>query len=148
MPVFANRDTSEAVRAKLDIQVRWQVFQKWNGVPLPHGTRNGTFSHRHAVTDIGYVPECVKQHIRGVQTLVIEANYDEDLLERDERRPWSTKQRIRGRHWHLTNHAAVELVEEFTTYETLEKVYLAHLSKDCNRIDTFRNKFACLEPQL
>ena len=53
------------------------------------------------VTDLGYVPEHVREHIRCVQTLVIEANYDEDLLDRDDKRPWSTKQRIRGRHGHL-----------------------------------------------
>ena len=30
------------------------------------------------------IPEHVKEHIRHVHTLVIEANYDEELLERDE----------------------------------------------------------------
>jgi phosphoribosyl 1,2-cyclic phosphodiesterase len=66
------------------------------------------------VTDLGYVPEHVKEHIRHVHTLVIEANYDEELLERDERRPWSIKQRIRGRHGHLSNNAAFDLVTELS----------------------------------
>ncbi|MDA9592106.1 MBL fold metallo-hydrolase, partial [bacterium] len=94
------------------------------------------------VTDLGYVPEHVKEHIRHVQTLVIESNYDEELLERDERRPWSTKQRIRGRHGHLSNNAAFDLVTELSQKSILEKVYLAHLSKDCNNAHIVRERFA------
>jgi phosphoribosyl 1,2-cyclic phosphodiesterase len=94
------------------------------------------------------VPGHVKEHIRQVQTLVIEANYDEELLERDERRPWSTKQRIRGRHGHLSNDAAFDLVAELSPKSRLEKVYLAHLSKDCNNTHLVRDKFASLSRTL
>lgn len=173
LPVFANRDTAEAVQDKLTQQVCWQIFQngtefsfrdlKVRSFCIPHdaydpvaftfawGEEGDLFLPPRSlawVTDLGYVPEYVKELIRGVQTLVIEANYDEDLLERDERRPRSTKQRIRGRHGHLSNHAAFELVEALSTYGTLEKVYLAHLSKDCNSIEIVRDKFACLEQKL
>ena len=173
LPVFANRNTAEAVQTKLTKKVCWQIFQngmefifrdlKVRSFCIPHdaydtvgftfawGEEGDLFSPPRSlawVTDLGYVPEYVKEHIRGVQTLVIEANYDEDLLERDERRPRSTKQRIRGRHGHLSNHAAFELVEALSTYGTLEKVYLAHLSKDCNSIEIVRDKFACLEQKL
>jgi phosphoribosyl 1,2-cyclic phosphodiesterase len=173
LPVFANRDTAEAVQAKLRKPVNWQVFQtgtdfnfrdlKVHAFALPHdaydpvgftfhwGEEGDLFSPPRSlawVTDLGYVPEHVRAHIRQVQTLVIEANYDEDLLERDERRPWSTKQRIRGRHGHLSNHATFELIEELSTSGLLQKVYLAHLSKDCNQVDIVRDKFACLEHAL
>ena len=173
LPVFANRDTAEAVQAKLSKPVNWQVFQtgtnfsfrdlRVRSFALPHdaydpvgftfnwGEVGDLFSPPRSlawVTDLGYVPEHVREHIRNVQTLVIEANYDEDLLERDERRPWSTKQRIRGRHGHLSNHAAYELVEELSKNSILEKVYLAHLSKDCNQVDLVRDKFACLQKLL
>lgn len=173
LPVFANRDTAEAVQAKLNKPVNWQIFQTGTGFhfrdlkvrsfALPHdaydpvgftfhwGEEGDLFSPPRSlawVTDLGYVPEHVREHIRQVHTLVIEANYDEDLLERDERRPWSTKQRIRGRHGHLSNHAAFELIEELSRGSLLEKVYLAHLSKDCNNVTLVRDKFASLEGTL
>jgi phosphoribosyl 1,2-cyclic phosphodiesterase len=173
LPVFANRNTAEAVQDKLTQQVCWKIFQ--NGTEfifrdlivrsfrIPHdacdpvgftfawGEEGDLISPRRSlawVTDLGYVPEYVKEHIRGVQKLVIEANYDEDLLERDKRRPWSTKQRIRGRHGHLSNRVAFELVEALSTCGSLQKVYLVHLSKDCNSIEIVRDKFACLEHKL
>ena len=90
----------------------------------------------------------MRQQIRKVHTLVIEANYDEALLERDERRPWSTKQRIRGRHGHLSNDAAYELICELSKQSRLQQVYLAHLSKDCNKVEIVREKFAPLNDIL
>lgn len=169
LPVFANRDTADAVQAKLCKRVNWQVFQtgaefgfrdlQVRSFALPHdaydpvgftfhwGEEGDLFTPPRSlawVTDLGYVPEHVKQHIRRVQTLVIEANYDEGLLEQDERRPWSTKQRIRGRHGHLSNDAAFEAVRAFAEGSRLREVFLAHLSKDCNTVELVRNKFADL----
>ena len=173
LPVFANRDTADAVQAKATKPVNWKVFQtgteftfrdlKVRSFALPHdaydpvgftfnwGEEGDLFTPPRSlawVTDLGYVPEHVKEHIRHVQTLVIEANYDEELLERDERRPWSTKQRIRGRHGHLSNNAAFDLVAELSPKSRLEKVYLAHLSKDCNNAHLVRDKFASLSKNL
>jgi len=173
LPVFANRDTADAVQAKATKPVNWKVFQtgtdftfrdlKVRSFALPHdaydpvgftfnwGEEGDLFTPPRSlawVTDLGYVPEHVKEHIRHVQTLVIEANYDEELLERDERRPWSTKQRIRGRHGHLSNNAAFDLVAELSPKSRLEKVYLAHLSKDCNNAHLVRDKFASLNRNL
>jgi phosphoribosyl 1,2-cyclic phosphodiesterase len=173
LPVFANRDTADAVQAKATKPVNWKVFQtgteftfrdlKVRSFTLPHDAYDPvgfTFNWGEEgdlitpprslawVTDLGYVPEHVKEHIRHVQTLVIEANYDEELLERDERRPWSTKQRIRGRHGHLSNNAAFDLVAELSPKSRLEKVYLAHLSKDCNNSHLVRDKFASLSRNL
>ena len=173
LPVFANRDTADAVQAKATKPVNWKVFQtgtdftfrdlKVRSFALPHdaydpvgftfnwGEEGDLFTPPRSlawVTDLGYVPEHVKEHIRHVQTLVIEANYDEELLERDERRPWSTKQRIRGRHGHLSNNAAFDLVAELSQKSLLEKVYLAHLSKDCNNAHLVRDKFASLSSSL
>ena len=173
LPVFANRDTADAVQAKATKPINWKVFQtgtdftfrdlKVRSFALPHdaydpvgftfnwGEDGDLFTPARSlawVTDLGYVPEHVKEHIRHVHTLVIEANYDEELLERDERRPWSIKQRIRGRHGHLSNNAAFDLVTELSKKSILEKVYLAHLSKDCNNAHIVRDRFASLGRSL
>lgn len=173
LPVFANRDTAESIQARLTKSVNWQIFQtgadfKFRNIrihpfALPHDAYDPvgfTFFWSHPdgsdssprslawVTDLGYVPEHVRQHLRKVRTLVIEANYDEKLLEKDERRPWSLKQRIRSRHGHLSNDAAFELIGDLSRTGPLEKVYLAHLSKDCNSVDLVRKRFASLEERL
>lgn len=174
LPVFANRDTADAVQEKYcRKRVNWQHFQtgttfsfrdlKVRSYRLPHdaydpvgftftwGEDGDLFSPPGSlawITDLGYIPAHVLEHIREVQTLVIEANYDEELLDRDERRPWSIKQRIRGRHGHLSNAATFEALAEILPRSQLQKVYLAHLSKDCNNVALVREKFAPLGDNL
>ena len=83
------------------------------------------------LSDVGYVTNLIKDRLRLADSLFIEANYDEELLENDTKRPWSTKQRISSRHGHLSNHQAAELVKE-VAHEGLSHVVLGHLSDDCN----------------
>ena len=47
-------------------------------------------------------------------------------------RPWSLKQRIAGRHGHLSNEDAAAAAEEIMSAE-LRHLYLGHLSRECNR---------------
>lgn len=49
-------------------------------------------------------------------------------------RPWSLKQRILGRHGHLSNDAAADLAQEIMSAE-LRHLYLGHLSRECNSPD-------------
>jgi phosphoribosyl 1,2-cyclic phosphodiesterase len=46
-------------------------------------------------------------------------------------RPWSLKQRILGRHGHLSNEAAADTAEQIMSAE-LRHIYLGHLSRECN----------------
>ena len=174
LPVFANRDTADAVQEKYcSKRVNWQHFQtgttfkfrdlEVSSFQLPHdafdpvgftfswGEEGDLFAQPGSlawVTDLGYVPGNVREQIRKVDTLVIEANYDEELLERDERRPWSIKQRIRGRHGHLSNTATHEVLSEIMPGSRLQKVYLAHLSKDCNNVALVQERFAGLSAEI
>jgi phosphoribosyl 1,2-cyclic phosphodiesterase len=70
--------------------------------------------------------------VRPANVLVLETNHDLRLLQDDTRRPWSVKQRILGRHGHLSNDAAAGVVEQVMSAE-LRQLYLGHLSRDCNR---------------
>ncbi|MBV8818991.1 MAG: MBL fold metallo-hydrolase, partial [Acidobacteriaceae bacterium] len=56
------------------------------------------------VTDLGYIPESIKFHLRGVNVLLIESNHDLDML-KDGPYPWSVRQRIMGKKGHLSNDA-------------------------------------------
>ncbi len=83
------------------------------------------------VTDMGMATELVRQRLQSCAALVLESNHDEDLL-KTSARPWSLKQRIAGRQGHLSNAKAGSLIAEVAG-DTLRTVFLAHLSRDCNR---------------
>ena len=98
------------------------------------------------MTDLGFVPTLVQERIRKANILVIEANHCTDMLEKDEKRPWSLKQRIRGRHGHLSNQTTYELLESMEN-TCWRKVFLMHLSKDCNDVNLVRERFSQLPGQ-
>jgi phosphoribosyl 1,2-cyclic phosphodiesterase len=83
----------------------------------------------------------VRQRIRDVDVLVLEANHDLALLQRDTKRPWSVKQRIAGRHGHLSNEAARDLMASVER-PAWRHVCLAHLSRECNSLESVHATFA------
>ena len=164
----ANADTAHAIQRKLTRRVTWSLFE--TGRPflfrdlevspfsVPHDAydpvafvfawgENDLFNPSRKLawlTDLGYVPNLIKQKILDVDYLVVEANHDIKMLEMDNRRPWSLKQRILGRHGHLSNKAALALLQEAEN-PNWRKVFLAHLSKDCNNVDLVRRTFQPIE---
>jgi phosphoribosyl 1,2-cyclic phosphodiesterase len=106
--------------------------------PVPHDAVDPLGFVFHAgsgglgfITDLGYVTKLIVERLRKVQTLVIETNHDEKLLQNDMHRPWPVKQRIQSRHGHLSNTAAASMIEELLPGK-IERVVLGHLSRDCN----------------
>lgn len=83
-------------------------------------------------TDLGYVTRLVKERIKNSDYLILESNHDEAMLKNDYRRPWHLKQRIMSKMGHLSNEAAGVCISEAVS-EKLKAVFLAHLSRDCNR---------------
>lgn len=170
LKLFANRGTAQAVQRTLKHRPDWQVFETGSrfrfrdleieSFSIPHDAiepvgfiiaqgAGDLLSPRRSVafvTDLGYAPELVRQRIRDVDVLVLEANYDHDLLKHDTRRPWSVKQRISGRHGHLSNEAARDLMASVER-PAWRHVCLAHLSRDCNSLAAVQSTFArFLEP--
>jgi phosphoribosyl 1,2-cyclic phosphodiesterase len=84
------------------------------------------------LTDLGHATRAVIERIRRVHTLVIETNYDRELLMNDTKRPWPVKQRIHNRHGHLSNQAACDLLTAMMPMTALKRLVLSHLSSDCN----------------
>ena len=83
-------------------------------------------------TDLGHVTKLVLDRIRAANILVLESNHDVKMLQDCPRRSWSLKQRILGRHGHLSNVAAAETAAQIMSAE-LRHLYLAHLSRECNK---------------
>lgn len=163
--LFANRGTAEAVQRDLRHRPDWQLFEtgtrfrfrdlEIESFSIPHDAiepvgfvfsqgLGDLLSPRRSiafVTDLGYAPELVRQRIRDVDVLVLEANHDPALLQQDTKRPWSVKQRICGRHGHLSNKAAYELMASVEG-PAWRHVCLAHLSRDCNSLPAVQTTFA------
>ena len=82
------------------------------------------------VTDLGHICETSAPYIKAANLLVIESNYDEQMLANG-KYPHFLKARIRSDHGHLGNHqTAAFLAENFS--DDLSHICLAHLSKNNN----------------
>ena len=82
------------------------------------------------VTDLGICTPHVQQKLRGVHGLVVECNYDNEML-RQGPYPPSLQARIRSDYGHLGNDQAATLVRELD-HEYLQWILLGHLSEQNN----------------
>jgi phosphoribosyl 1,2-cyclic phosphodiesterase len=150
LAIYCNRLTADALRCSglLEGRRNWRIFEtgsefsicdiKVQTFPVPHDAVDPLGFVFHAglgslgfITDLGYVTKLIIERLRQVQTLVIETNHDEKLLQNDSHRPWPVKQRIQSRHGHLSNIAAAGVIEALLPGK-IERVVLGHLSRDCN----------------
>lgn len=150
IPLYANRGTADALKRDPELKdLPWQVFTTGSSFRIgdlevhpfsvPHdayepvGFIVGCGDVRvGVVTDMGIATTLVRERLKGCRALVIESNYDAQMLRDCQTRPWHLKQRIMGRQGHLSNQGAAQLLAEIASPD-LETVYLAHLSKDCNQ---------------
>ena len=95
-----------------------------------HGVRIGV------ATDLGYIPESVKFHLRRSDLLMLEANHDLDMLKVGPY-PWSVKQRVMSRVGHLSNAVVSDYLAEGLAGGTADLV-LGHLSEHNNHPEIVR----------
>lgn len=81
-------------------------------------------------TDLGHICENSAPYIRSANLLVIESNYDEEMLAGGPY-PYFLKSRIKSDHGHLGNHQASEFLADIMN-DNLRVVCLAHLSINNN----------------
>jgi len=90
------------------------------------------------VTDLGYLPELVKQHLRGADLLILESNHDLEMLKVGPY-PWHIKQRVMSRTGHLSNHTVSEYLADADSFDAQPRhLVLAHLSENNNNPDVAR----------
>jgi phosphoribosyl 1,2-cyclic phosphodiesterase len=158
LQIFANAATARAIQSRLETEHRpdWQIFQtgarfrfrdlEIETFAVPHdaqepvgfrfttGHDGDLFAPRRSLaylTDLGHAPQNVREQLRECEIVVVESNHCATMLQADTKRPWSLKQRISGRHGHLSNTAARDLLAEIAC-PRWRRVYLTHLSRDCN----------------
>jgi len=81
-------------------------------------------------TDLGYVPDSIKYHLRGVHFLLFESNHAIEMLKVGPY-PWSVKQRVMSRKGHLSNDTTCEYIEK-DLHNDVQALILGHLSEQNN----------------
>ena len=149
VPVYCNRPTGEAIEYQAHAKIDKRLFATGDSFELgdllietfniPHDAQDpvGFLIRTPAgnigfLTDLGHATRLVLERVRRANVLVLEANHDVKLLQDCPHRPWSLKQRILGRHGHLSNESAADAAEAIMSAD-LCHLYLAHLSQQCNR---------------
>ena len=82
-------------------------------------------------TDFGYAPENIKAELKGCDALVLESNYDREML-MNSTRSLELKRRIFGVRGHLGNMDSCQLLPELLS-ENTRLLLMAHISNECNR---------------
>ena len=105
--------------------------------PVPHDAREpsqfvfGDGARRIGVlTDVGSLTPHIAESLYGCDALVLECNHDADMLAAGDYPP-SLKQRVGGRHGHLSNEQAAALLAQLNGAK-LQHVVAAHLSEKNN----------------
>lgn len=82
------------------------------------------------LTDLGHITPIVAQYINKANHLIIEANYDDEMLKMGPY-PLHLKERISGPKGHMCNRDTGEFLAD-NMNERLKNIWLCHLSKDNN----------------
>ena len=156
LPVYISRPTCEAVCRDEETRKKPPGFEYFAPsekfvigdievapFPIPHDavdpvafTLDAQGIRISVVTDLGYVPEIVKQRVKGSHILIFESNHDLEMLKVGPY-PWHVKQRVMSRQGHLSNNATADfLIEEFDG--TAQVLVLAHLSETNNHPEIAR----------
>jgi len=149
IPIYCNRATADEIRLACRVAFDCRLFETGSRFEVgdvevetfsvPHDAQDPVgFLLRTAAgnigfaTDLGQFTRLVGERVRHANALVLETNHDVKLLQDCPHRPWSLKQRILGRHGHLSNDAAADATEAIMS-AGLRHLYLGHLSRECNR---------------
>ena len=96
------------------------------------------------VTDLGYIPDSIKFHLRGAHILMLESNHDLEML-RAGAYPWSVKQRVMSRVGHLSNESLAQFFAQ--NYDGgASYIVLAHLSEQNNHPEIARRTAETIDP--
>jgi phosphoribosyl 1,2-cyclic phosphodiesterase len=150
LPVYSNRRTADVLRSRNGHPGSMHIFAAGSAFSIgsfhvepfsiPHDANDPVgFAVRIGVhkvgiaTDLGHVSHLVCHQLQECDILIVESNHDIGLLHQSSR-PWALKQRIMGRHGHLSNSATLELLERVVTTRT-QHLVLAHASQECNTYD-------------
>lgn len=147
IPIFANRDTAQAIYEVLNRALRFKIFI--TGETFQFGDLEiHPFTIQHDAVDpvaftikaqgvklgfcadLGFATTLVANHLKGCDYLYLEANHEPSMVHACAR-PSVYKQRVLGKQGHLSNAECAQLIETIF-HPDLKHIHLAHLSSECN----------------
>lgn len=87
-------------------------------------------------TDLGYMPDSIRMHLRGANLLLLESNHDLEMLKVGPY-PWPVKQRVMSRRGHLSNETTGKFLKADLD-STVSTLILGHLSEHNNHPELVR----------
>jgi len=151
IPIYATTDVFNGINRNYQIEPKpttsRKIFKKCDAVtirdftiqsfPVSHDASDAmgyTITYRNQTiviaTDLGFVGKEAADHIAKANYLVIEANYDENMLKTGPY-PYHLKQRVSSHTGHLSNtHTANFLSDNW--HKNLSHIFLCHISGDNN----------------
>ncbi|MBN1403576.1 MAG: MBL fold metallo-hydrolase [Opitutales bacterium] len=164
LKVFATYQTSCAAQGMMpESKIDWKIFEantrfqfqdiSVQSFSVPHdayetvgylfttgdGSAGDPVRSTAWMTDLGHIPPRAAAEAAKADILVIEANHDLKMLE-ESNRPFHLKQRIRGRHGHLSNDATLDYLRNAKD-ANWKHIFLAHISNECNDPSLVRRMF-------
>lgn len=83
-------------------------------------------------TDLGWIPDSLRARFRGCDLVMIESNYDEEMLRNCTTRPLAVIERIQSRSGHLSNFEVSDYIAKDLP-ASARTLILGHLSRDNNK---------------
>ena len=152
VPIFVTQRTADAIRSEhakekfsaMTIYAPCSDFTvagfTVHSFPVPHDARDpmGFIVARESTkvgvaTDFGAPNQMTNFQLRDCDTLVVESNYDLNMLAASPR-TWQLKQRILSPFGHLSNPDSAAMLEAILTRNT-RNLILAHISAECNKYE-------------
>lgn len=148
-PVFMTRGTYESLPPSLGALPNVVLFEAGDTIPIGN-VQIESFSVAHdasdpvsyvvqakgvrlgLATDMGHASTLVERRLSGCHGLVLESNYCPKML-RNGAYPIAVKQRISGRHGHLSNTDMCRLLGRLL-HDALKLVVLVHISDENNTL--------------
>lgn len=147
IPILANAETAKGIYTLCKERFRFKIFTTgesfqfgdilFHPFSVPHDTLDPVAfiaqigSLKIGIcADIGHVTSLVRKHLENCDYLYLEANHQPSMVHASNR-PKNLKQRILGKQGHLSNQECAELLTSIF-HPNLKRVYLAHLSSECN----------------
>ena len=147
LPIICNSDTAKGIMDTLHIETNFKLFTKNEAFDFfdlrvfPFTILHDTLDpvafkisykdiHLAICTDLGFATSFVINQLHGCNYYYLEANHEVSMVHACSR-PQVYKTRVLGRQGHLSNDQTCELLKTFD-HRQIKKIYLAHLSDECN----------------
>lgn len=133
--IINNTQNFQAVNSKKEYDFGFVCVKPFD---LPHDCKEGlgyvitdNKNKKMAVcTDLGYIPDKIKNNLKSCEAIVIESNHDVNMLENGPY-PYSTKRRILSNLGHLSNETCSAILP-FLIENGTKNIVLSHLSSHNN----------------